>query len=337
MDDRGGNGSWLAADPLSQNENYLGQRLVYQRAGEVETALVDSVSGQEARRVLLRAFLGSFVIGWLATGAGVFVDFLAFGTPSLFTGLGVLVSIAWFVLALALPRSEILSDWHLLLDGKAAIADTAYGVVYRALWQDHAIPATIQPRRMRVGPPVRGIRNLLRVEIGKYHAYISVFPFGHDLYLGWTLWRRQVPAVIVLRWFASFTAHDLGFSGMVEMEPIKAMREAVHNALRRGIEAAIIGRQISIVETFGYEVPIETPEDSEPAEFAPPMPTEQPRMITLIDRVEVFAVDTLQPLGYADAGINYEVVSFDNPSGIVVRDHTGALALVKDRSAVQQR
>ena len=33
---------WPASDTLSQNEHYLGQRLLYQRAGEVEVELNDT-------------------------------------------------------------------------------------------------------------------------------------------------------------------------------------------------------------------------------------------------------------------------------------------------------
>lgn len=322
---------------MAQNETYVGLRLLFQRAGNVETDLMDVISGSEAKRILRRTFGGALIILLITYFAGPLAGLSGSGADEQGSGtttFGSLLTFLWIAWHLFMPRTEILSDWHLLLDGKAWISDTAYGVVFVSLRQDHAIPATIEPRRMRVGPPVRGMRNLLRVRIGKYLAYISVFPFGNDLFLGWTLWRRQIPIMIVFRWIAAFLGGDPGFSGIIDVEPIKAMREAVHNALRRGIEAAMIGRQIPIAQSFGYELPIETVSHPGVPQETPAAPPTRPSMLTVIRRVEVFSANGTASIGFAEPGLTYEFLGEDT-AGLVVRDGHGAVMVIREKAAVR--
>ncbi|HEX6346872.1 hypothetical protein [Umezawaea sp.] len=346
---------------VSQNETYLGNRLLFQRSGEVEVGLTDAISGDEAKQILKRAALGAVLIGFAFSGLGLIATI---GTAAVSRGLdsssavggffglmALLLPWIWIALVLFLPTTEVLSDWHLLLDGKAEIADTAYGVVFRSLTVDHHIPATVAPKRVRVGPPVPGVRNLLHIAIGKYFSYVSVYAFGKDLYLGWTLWRRQIPILVVFRWLGSLFGGDPGYSGMIEMEPIKAMRETVHNALRSAIEAAVIGRSIPLVETFGYDIEIE-PEGSQPPvhtgpqhtgpqpvvapqQHTGPQPVLQPPAVTVLRRAEVYSAEDHHPLGTVEPGATFQVVHDSAENGITVRDENGAIALLKDRSAVQ--
>ncbi|CCH35608.1 hypothetical protein ABZ816_13485 [Actinosynnema sp. NPDC047251] len=309
-----------------QNETYIGQRLLFQRTGEVEVGLADATSGADARRILKAAVIGAMLIGFPTFLLSVVISLAAGRGGSDFAGfllvMAFLAPWLWIALVLFVPRVDVLSDWHLLLDGKADIADTAYGVVWRSLTVDRQTPVTVSPRRVRVGPPVAGVRNLLHVSLGRYYSYVSVFGFGRDLYLGWTLWRRRLPVMVVLRWIGSVFGGDPGYSGVIEMEPVKAMRESVHNALRQAIEAAVIGREIPLVETFGHDLPVET-HGTGP----------RPRLVTVLYRTEVFSADG-QPLGHVEPGVTYEVVA-DEPAGVTVRDNAGSTALLKDRAAVQ--
>lgn len=315
-----------------QNETYIGQRLLFQRAGEVEVGLAETVGGRDALRILKQAFVGAFLIGLGATTFGVLAAFAVSAATrdrdagAWFLTMSYVLPWVWIALVLFVPRTEVLSDWHLLLDGRAPIAETAYGVVYRSLTADRQIPAVVAPRRVPVGAPVAGVRNMLCVSIGRYSSYISVFAFGNDLYLGWTLWRKQLPFMVVLRWIGSLFGGHPGYSGVLEMEPIKAMRESVHNALRQGIEASVAGRAIPLVETFGYEVPVESAPGVGPSGALP--------LVTVARRVEVFSAEDGGPVGYAEPGVTYQVVR-DDAEGLVVRDQTGVAAVLKDRSAVQ--
>jgi hypothetical protein len=333
-----------APNTVNQNETYLGNRLLFQRSGEVEVGLTDAISGERAMQILKRAIIGAFLVGFAsvfigvlmaaATAATTYRTSLAVG--GFFTVMALLLPWVWIAVVLFLPSTEVLSDWHLLLDDKAEIAETAYGVVYRSLTVDHRIPASVTPKRVQVGPPVPGVRNLLRIAIGKYYSFVSVYAFGNDLYLGWTLWRRQIPITVVFRWIGSLFGGDPGYSGMIEMEPIKAMREAVHNALRNAIEASIVGRSIPLVETFGYDVRIEAEgaQHAAPPHPAPP-PVVRPVVVAVLHRVEVFSTEDHQSLGHVEPGATFQVVHDSQENGITVRDDNGAIALLKDRSAVQ--
>lgn len=312
---------------LGQNETYVGQRLLFQGAGEVEVGLTDAVDGEDAKQILKQAVLGSILVGIAATLFGGVVAVVLVGTTESFEVAGgflVLASLPpWLWLALVLfgPRHQVLSDWHLLLDGRARVADTAHQVVHRALTADRRVPAAVEHGQLRVGPPVPGVRNTVRVAIGKYSVYISVFPFGNDLYLGWTLWRRDIPIVIVLRWFASLFRGDPGYSGIIEMEPIKALRESVHNALRQSVEAVSLAPSAPVAETFGDDTPVGA------------QPVAAP-LVTVRYPVEVFSPNG-EPVGHAEPGTTYEVIGEEPDAGTTLRDRNGAVAVVKDRSAIQ--
>ena len=99
--------------------------------------------------------------------------------------------------------------------------------------------------------------------------FVSVFVFGRDLYLGWSLVRRDIPILFLLRYFAAKLATDPGFSRLIDIEPVKALREVVHNALRTGIEAAAVGRQISVNSVFNWQIPIEDTAQGGPAASLP--------------------------------------------------------------------
>ncbi|ACU40784.1 hypothetical protein KCV87_21020 [Actinosynnema pretiosum subsp. pretiosum] len=337
----------MNAEPLSQNESYVGQRLLFQRAHEVEVTLTDAIGGWGARSLLLKAFGGAFlifVLGSVATavvgGAGALIGDSGI-TLVLLGLLTFLLPWAWMAGVLLLPQHRVLSDWHLLLDGQAPVAETAYGVVYRALTVDRGIPAAITPRRVAVGDPAPGVRNVLRVSLGRYSVYVSVFAFGNDLYLGWTMWLRFLPITALARWFGSVLRGDRGLAGAIEMEPVKALREAVHNALREAVEAAAVGRTVPIVETFGYEVPLE--QDGQwrmsvgdrreaVAEAGTGAPQGLGARLSVSRQVEVFS-EHGEVLGTAEPGTSYELLREDG-AGLLVRDSSGVVAVIRDRDAV---
>ena len=46
------------------------------------------------------------------------------------------------------------------------------------------------------GGLVRGKRNYLRLRQRPFSAYVSVFPIGRDLFIGWTIWWELKPLVM---------------------------------------------------------------------------------------------------------------------------------------------
>lgn len=233
---------WAAGDVVAPQETYVGIRLLYQRAGETEEKFLDTVDSGVAKRTLRNVFFSVLIIiaglvmaGTASAGGGMFVFLL---------GVVLLIWALW-------PYDELLSDWHLLLDGQAGVAPKAYLKIQRSLTEDHRVPAEVTERTTRSAPPDRRERKILRVRAGKYSAYVSVFAFGADLFLGWTLWRRQKPAAMVRQWIAEKFSNKGPLAVLLTVEPAKALREVVHNSLRGAIETAAAEVRQPMAPTFG--------------------------------------------------------------------------------------
>jgi hypothetical protein len=265
-----------AASTISPNESYVGARMLYRGPHEVEHAMADAVDQVAARAILRRlrnVLIAMWLVGVLSSQIAALTDGGSgdFGDPngssaSSFRGTGtfLIIVLSMYLLAvLFLPARETLSEWSLVVDDRADLAESAYATVAEELMRTHQIPAQVTPRRLFVRSPQRGIRNFLAIRLGKYTIMVSVFPFGRDLFLGWSLVRRDLPVVVVLRYLASKLGTDAaGYSRLIDVEPVKALRDVVHNALRTGIEAAALRRQLSVDAVFEYPIPVE---DGEPA------------------------------------------------------------------------
>ncbi|TCP54149.1 hypothetical protein EV191_103190 [Tamaricihabitans halophyticus] len=239
-------------DGLPQHEYRSGQRQEFQGANEMTIELVDAATGEVAKRILWRV-LGGAVVIFLASVAAAFVAEDVPVLNMLTEGLVIAAPVAWVCLALLVPKTEALGDWQSSLADRAGSADTVFGVTYRSLLDHHAVPATVQARRVRTGPPVPGVHNVLYTRIGTYHVLILACAFGNDLYAGWTLWRRQVPLLVVARGLRTLLRADRQLGGLVEMAPVKALRAAVHDAVRQGIAVAAV-EEVPMSQTFGHDV-----------------------------------------------------------------------------------
>ncbi|RZS41116.1 hypothetical protein EV193_103435 [Herbihabitans rhizosphaerae] len=323
-------GPWVPPEDLAQNEAYLGQRLLYNRSDQTEVTLLDVVTGDTAKKILRRAFGGFALIlvaGLILEALGGLTSSSRSSDESSFALFGTLLAFGWLAMNLFVPRREPLGDWNLVLGKQHKLADTAYAAVYRSLKQEHRIPADIGVRRVRVGGPASGVRNYLQVRLGKYAVHVSVFPFGADLYLGWTLWRTDVPIAVVLRWLKLSTRRDPGYTCMVEIEPVKALRDAVHDGMRAGIEAVRIGEAVPLRETFGDGLRIESDDTAGPAQPVS-------HWLTVAAAVPVYSTENGAEQGRATPGKSYELVD-ETADGLLVRDTSGVIALLRDTSGVR--
>jgi hypothetical protein len=224
-------------------------------AYEVTDRLDDS-----APRVLRRVFALAVVL--------VFV--IGFPLGDITTVIGVLVGALALAVELLLPRERQLARYQLLMAGGSARSESAYGAVYEGL-RDRMVPGEVRPTRVRTGG---GIRNVLTIRLGAYTAAVTVSEFGSGLVLGWTLTQRQLPVQAVLHWLAT----SLGAEPARD-EPQWSLADAVHGAVRQAAETVESGRQVSLAEVFGYEVPIEdrsTPAPPPPRPAPPPAPAPAP-------------------------------------------------------------
>jgi uncharacterized protein YbjQ (UPF0145 family) len=108
-------------------------------------------------------------------------------------------------------------------------------------------------------------------------VYVSVFPYGSSLYVGWTMWRSRRGATLIGHYLKDLVGSLFGRTGainqMLRTERVRAMREAVHAAVREGAEVAVQGVEVPIAATFGRDVPIQ---DLRAAAVAPAAPVAPP-------------------------------------------------------------
>src|ERR1035441_2454921 len=82
-----------------------------------------------------------------------------------------------------LPVPALLGQWSRLLSFQAPAAKTALDCVAGAL-DHHATPSDKLGIRL-ISPPGEGRRHYLELRRGYFAGYVSCFPHGHDLYVGW--------------------------------------------------------------------------------------------------------------------------------------------------------
>ncbi|MGK5549731.1 hypothetical protein ACSNOH_34165, partial [Streptomyces sp. URMC 127] len=269
---------WAASGATGPNGSYRNQTLKYQ---PIELGFDESVT--------LRTVLGH----WATAACTAFAVWLFFGLFGLLTSDfdfeeaggafstgGILSVIVFWFIFLFSGSTEPISEWRTLLEDKAEASSSAYAAIYGALSQ-RRIPVTAVPSRIRSDvfqPEV--VSNRLVVSSGRYVTYVSVFAYGTSLYLGWTMWRIRPGWHIVGTYFKDLIGSFRGRTGdvnqMLRTERPRAMREAVHSAVREGVEIAVQGIEVPIASTFGQDLPIMTAPGQGPA--GPPAPPGPPVM-----------------------------------------------------------
>lgn len=255
---------WIAAGDAGQNDVYVGNRLLYR---DPETTL----NGSPELKLLFMAATRWFVIGLLVFPA-IFVVSIVFAFmagPKTGLVLFFLLSVAFWVLFFVLPARIPISEWMLLLDDKGRAAESAFAQISDAFRRREA-PAEPVARRVSfrglrsvgrsasTAPPAR---NYLSVKYGYVVGYISAFPFGNDLFIGWTLWWQQRPIRsawnLLRQLIAAVLGRDVQFQLTLRADDAKALRELMHSAGREGVDVATRGLTVSLAGTVGADVPVE--------------------------------------------------------------------------------
>jgi len=269
-----GGGSWVAAvqpgtsdgaaaGQLTPNAMYIGQRLLYDKVPEssFDPILNTRFLAQMFQKSLLYAFI------WFAGGipAWIFFGLITLVLGPLGWGLGIACTVVvWLVLTCCfwlLPLPAQLSEWKFSIDGKGEAGPVVFEHIAWVLKQRQTPLDTLQVKRLNL--PGEGQRDYLELRRGLFRGYVACFPFGQDLYVGWTFWVSLSPArwvLMVIGRIWQTVAHrgtDLYVS--LRFDSARAMREAMHNAAREGIDVAIgqlagqghgiIGSAIRIEET----------------------------------------------------------------------------------------
>ncbi|MEV4345210.1 adhesin [Actinoplanes sp. NPDC049596] len=255
--------------PADEDIAYRTQTLRYTG---MELALDESVSFRALLRLWLFAALAGgltysvfFLLFLLSLVGSASSDTTTTGDLSVFSGLigvGTLLSfLVFWVVLLLVKIQEPVAEWKTLIDGKAPAAESSYAAIYQSLAR-RRIPVGVSARRIRSDMMAEAVNNRLIITERSYVAYISVFAFGTSLYVGWTMWRDRRGYSLIGQFFKDLIGSMLGRTGiinqMLRTERVRATREAVHSAVREGVDAAVAGIEVPIMTTFGYDIPIET-------------------------------------------------------------------------------
>ncbi|MGW5445327.1 hypothetical protein [Streptomyces asiaticus] len=299
-------GGWAAAGQSIPNANTLNLR--YEG---VELGFDESVSLRCLVRMALNAIVVSF-LAWIL----IFLGSLSSSSPSnsysgeygdsgpsdpltrYFSSATTATGWSFVVLFVALMiqrLDEPISEWKALVEDKANAATSAYAAIQGSLGR-RQIPVQAVPARVRSDIGREVVANRLVISRKPYVVYVTVFPFGTSLYLGWTMWRRRSGFSYLGTLLKDVVGGLLGVTGtvkqMLRTEGARAMREAVHSAAREGAETAIKGVEVPIASTFGVELPIvdienaqlsgqpvaraKPPHPAPASPMAPPPPTSDP-------------------------------------------------------------
>ncbi len=269
-------GQWVSVGG-GANDVYLGNRLTYRADFSKGDEAFQPVSAKAAVLTSTVLFFGTFFI---APIPAIIVEYVFRSNP-----LATIVWLAGVVLLCLIPWREWVSQWELTLDGKGTAAESVYTTIIDSLQRDH-IPVSVG--RMRIRPKFNGpIRNYLVMTEKPYYAYVGVFAYGDGLFMTWSMWRTR--RIIVLPWLFLWESlrravgrgnviHDI-----LRTDQARAMREAIHNAVREGVDAAAVGLdadsallQSIPVEDEGAERSSSIPRPRPPRPASPVRPSAPP-------------------------------------------------------------
>jgi len=219
--------------PFDADAVYLQKTL---RHEPMELALDDSVSPRTFGILLARA--------WLAW-AVVFIPLGFFGGVKAAGGeggtllvLAFLVSIvAFWAVLLSSKVTEPIGEWRTLLADRAGQSESYYRMISAVLQRRELPIATVQLRSIQLNTSGRPVKHLIELSENEYHTYVTVFPYGTSLYVGWLMWRRRSGAQLIKRALADLVRGANLVTVMLRTDRARAVREAVHLACREAVYA----------------------------------------------------------------------------------------------------
>ncbi|QWB22580.1 MULTISPECIES: hypothetical protein [Streptomyces] len=240
---------WRGGDA---NAAYLDKNLKHV---PVETSLDDSVSWRQLLQLLVYAVLASFL---------VFLPLIFFGLILLVGGSGegfavmaglayIVSGIAFWVTLLGMRLVEPIAEWRVLLADRRGSLDSAYSSI-RGTLARRSVPVDHAVRIVPTGLGRDQVRNRLVLSEGQCQAYVSVFSYGTNLYLGWQMWRSRRGYALIGQFVSDLLASIMGRLSperiMMRTEGVRAMREAVHAACREGLATAV--DQVAVPVSYGF-------------------------------------------------------------------------------------
>ena len=227
-----------------QNEYYVGQRLLYDKAPE---ASFDPIGNPRLiAQFALHALL--YFLVYMACGLLAFVALLIFGLIAGSTAavtLWVIGAAVFGVLFLCLywliPVPAQLSEWKFFVDDKASAAPVTFDHIAWALQQRETPLDLVQVRRLKLAGGEA--RDYLELRRNLFSGFISCFAYGKDLYVGWTFWLRVSPArvllMVIARLWQTLMRRGTDLYVSLRYDYARAMREVMHSVAREGVDVAL--------------------------------------------------------------------------------------------------
>jgi len=228
----------------TQNEHYLGQRLLYDKEPE---GPFDPIGNPRLIRQFISHALLYLLVYWMSgllalipLGIlGLLVGFSVAGT--LWTIGAVVFGVLFLCLYWLIPVPAQLSEWKFFVDGKAPVAPVTFDHIAWALQQRQTPLDLVQVRRLKLAGGEA--RDYLELRRNLFSGFISCFAYGNDLYVGWTFWLRVSPArvllMVVARLWQTLMRQGTDLYVSLRYDYARAMREAMHSAAREGVDVAV--------------------------------------------------------------------------------------------------
>jgi len=237
------NATWYTEDG---DAAYLGTQLHHR---DMELRLYDKAPFG----MVLFMWLRSAFLSILAAGFGALVGIVT-GGGSQITVYAAVAGVGVFVLVFFFSKyNQPIAEWRVLLTARSHCADWVYSKIKGVIDERH-LPMRVKARRMVNDTQTMTFTSRLIITDGAYTVFVSVFPYGSSLYLGWSMWRRRSGWSLFKRFTADAVASLFGVSSllhvMLRADRPRAMREAVHSACREGLKVAV--SQIAVPVGYGF-------------------------------------------------------------------------------------
>jgi hypothetical protein len=240
-------GTSAARPEPAPRDGAIRDRMSYERHVEQLDPLSTPFAAAAARQAVAWGLLAAF-----ATLLLVLVGGLGSGVRTLVT----MVWIGTFLVYLFMPIPVSLSEWKALIEGRASLAQGVFGHVAHTLRRRQVPVDSIKVRQL--SQPGHPRRDYLQVRHGILTAYMTCFPYGTDLYVGWTLWWRFSPfhyaLMLVGRRWQILTGRGTELHLLYRYDVAKAMREAMHAAVGETVDAAC---ELAPLQPLPTDVPVE--------------------------------------------------------------------------------
>jgi hypothetical protein len=219
--------------PFDADSVYLQKTL---RHEPMELGLDDSVSPRTLAVLAVRAWLAWLVV--IVPLGLIGIAKAANGGSSTLLTVAVMISIIVFwVVLLRSKVTEPIGEWRTLLADRAGQSESYYRMINAVLRRRELPISALKLRSIQLDTKGGPVKHTIELSEHEYHTYVTVFPYGTSLYVGWQMWRRRSGAQLVKRALVDLLKGANLVTVMLRTDRARAVREAVHLACREAVYA----------------------------------------------------------------------------------------------------